>query len=363
MRPATDVALAPLCTLAVGGPARYFAAARTESDLSAALEWAQVRSIPVYVLGGGSNVVIADSGVDGLVIHVIIGGVERSRDGNRAMYRVGAGEPWDAFVAATVAESDAGLECLSGIPGLVGGTPVQNVGAYGQEVATTITHVHMVDRASRSAIQFDNAACGFGYRASRFKQADAGRYIVSGVTFALAHGGNPTVRYADVVSELSARGNSTPSLVDVRDGVLAIRRRKGMLLEADNAARRSCGSFFVNPVTTRAVLDRVREVAGADVVPYYDVDEALVKIPAAWLIEHSGFPKGTTRGTVGISPYQAQAIINRGDATAADVVALAGAVKRAVWNVFGIGIVPEPVLMGFAPSPELRFLLSPNPGR
>ena len=358
MIPRTDVSLAPLCTMGVGGPARWFVSATAESDVLDALAWAEERSIPVQVLGGGSNVVIADSGFDGLVICVNLRGMTHTANGRCVTIRVGAGEPWDPFVAATVADRLAGLECLSGIPGLVGGTPVQNVGAYGQDVAGTIARVDAVDRASRVVRTFSNEECGFGYRTSRFKHVEADRYIVVAVEFSLPRDAPPTVAYADVVTFFESAGIASPSPAQVRDAVLSIRRKKGMVIEAGNAANRSCGSFFVNPVVDLAALERVRDVTGPEYVPHYRVDADAVKIPAAWLIERAGFVKGTTRGSVGISPFQAQAIINLGGASAADVLALALDVKRAVWNIFGISIVPEPVFIGFAPSPELRFLLT-----
>lgn len=358
MKPRSDVALAPLCTMGVGGPARWFVAARSEADVIDALRWAAARSMPVQVLGGGSNVVIADAGFDGLVIHVNVGGITRQDEGQAVTLRAGAGEAWDPFVATAVGEHLGGLECLSGIPGFVGGTPVQNVGAYGQDVSATIVRVHVVERGSGAPRTFTNRECGFGYRTSRFKHADADRYIVTAVEFTLPKDAPPTVTYADVVAYFTESKTAEPSLFAVREAVLAIRRRKGMVIEPGNAANRSCGSFFVNPVVDVDALRRVQDVAGAANVPHYPADAATVKIPAAWLIERAGFTKGTSRGAVGISPYQAQAIVNRGAARAADVLALAIDVKRAVWNTFGISIVPEPVFVGFAPSPELRFLLT-----
>jgi UDP-N-acetylmuramate dehydrogenase len=344
--------------MGVGGPARWYIPAQTESDVRRALEWAHAHSVPVHVLGGGSNVVIADQGIDGLVIHLQMKGIERGERDGRVVYQVGAGEPWDPFVAETVSSNFSGLECLSGIPGLVGGTPVQNVGAYGQDVSETITRVHVIDRRTRSPRVFSNADCAFGYRTSRFKHADAEQYIVTAVEFSLNSEAPPRIEYADVVAYFEAAGIVQPALQDVREAVIAIRRRKGMVIEADNAARHSCGSFFVNPVVTSSDLERVQSLAGVVTVPHYAVDAGHVKIPAAWLIERAGFPKGTTRGPVGISPYQAQAIINRGGARAIDVVELATEVKRAVWDMFAISIVPEPVFVGFSQSPELRFLLT-----
>jgi UDP-N-acetylmuramate dehydrogenase len=360
MTPQSDVALAPFCTMRVGGPARWFVSAQTESDIGRAMAWASGRGVPIHVLGGGSNVVIADEGVDALVIHVVITGVERREDGGRVVFAAGAGEPWDPLVAASVAAGCAGLECLSGIPGCVGGTPVQNVGAYGQDVSMTITHVDAVDRQTASSRRLTNVECGFGYRSSRFKREDIDRFVVTRVEYSLVASGPPTIAYADVVDYMHRAGLGAPTLLDARDAVLAIRRRKGMVIEPGNAANRSCGSFFVNPVVSRDDLRRAQDVASGPRVPHYAVDASSVKIPAAWLIEQAGFPKGTPRGAVGISPFQAQALINRGGARAADLVALACDIKRAVWNMFGISIVPEPVFLGFAANADLRFLVTPQ---
>ena len=358
MTPQSDVALAPFCTMAVGGPARWFVDARTESDVFQALQWASSRGVAVHVLGGGSNVVIADAGFDGLVVRVSIRGVESALVDGRQTYLAGAGEAWDGFVAYAVADNAAGLECLSGIPGFVGGTPVQNVGAYGQDVSATITRVQAIDRATAKSVSFSASECGFGYRTSRFKHTDADRFVVTRVEFSLTPHGPPTVVYGDVVAFFENAGTKRPTLLEVRAAVLEIRRRKGMVVEEGSPVNRSCGSFFVNPVVSRSRLDCVRTAAGVETVPHFAVDAQSVKIPAAWLIERAGFPKGTRRGAVGISPFQAQAVVNLGGACASEVLTLASEVKHAVWRTFGISIVPEPVFVGFAGSPALRFLRS-----
>jgi len=356
MTPQSDVALAPFCTMNVGGPARWFADAHAESDVVAALDWAHRHGIAVHVLGGGSNIVVSDAGYDALVLRVSILGMESADVGGSRVYTVGAGEPWEPFVAHTVGEDCAGLECLSGIPGLVGGTPIQNVGAYGQDVSGTIQRVHAIDRATALPLSFSAAECGFGYRTSRFRQADVGRYVVTRVDFALTPHGPATIVYGDVVT-LFESATGMPTLQQVRAATLEIRRRKGMVIEAGSPANRSCGSFFVNPVVSRAQLDQVQAAAGASTVPHFEVDDRSVKIPGAWLIERAGFPKGLRRGPVGISPLQAQAIVNLGGAQASDVVALACEVKRAVWRRFGVSMVPEPIFVGFARSPDLEFLV------
>ena len=359
MKVQTDVALAEWCTLGIGGPARWFQRATDESALQAALAWARDRNVRVHVLGGGSNVVFADEGFDGLVLQVDVRGLEQQSIGHRRVWVVGAGEPWDEFVAMMVDEGAAGLECLSGIPGLVGGTPVQNVGAYGQDVSGVIRAVHAIDRSTNATVALDTRSCAFGYRTSRFKRE--GGFIVSRVEFALRHGDPPTITYADVVSHFERLGPAKPTLKDVREVVLAIRRRKGMVIEPSNAANRSVGSFFVNPVITREHFARIE--AGDTSIPHYPMGASQVKVPAAWLIERAGFPRGFSRGGIGVSPFQAQAIINQGGASAADVIALATDIKRAVWNTFSISLVPEPVFVGFPPSPELRWLIeSPSQG-
>lgn len=353
----SDIRLADWCTLNVGGPARWFRQATTESEVLELLQWADERKAQVLILGGGSNVVIADSGFDGLVVRIGIGGISQRESGSKVIFEIGSGEDWDPFVEMTVDQHCAGLECLSGIPGLLGGTPVQNVGAYGQDVSATIRTVCVIDRATRAIRTLSNAECGFGYRTSRFKHDDAGRFVVTRVEFALEQNGAPTITYADVVKYFESRGGAAPSLHDVRHAILEIRSRKGMVIEEGNPANKSVGSFFVNPVVSRTQFDRIGNA------PHYLVGQELVKVPAAWLIEQAGFPKGYVAGRVGISPFQAQGLINRGGAAAADIVALAADIKRAVWEMFGIALVPEPVFIGFGSDSAVRWLLDSSPER
>lgn len=350
-----DVSLAEWCTLNVGGPAQWFVQARSEDEVLDALAWADARHAPVLVLGGGSNIVIADEGFRGVVVQIAITGVRMHQSGSRVVFRVGSGEAWDPFVARTIAEHCAGLECLSGIPGLVGGTPVQNVGAYGQDVSGVISSVRVIDRTTREAKAMSVTECGFGYRRSRFKHADAGRFIVTQVDFALTRNAPPTITYADVVNYFADRPQHTPTLQEVRDAIIEIRSRKGMVIRDGNPANRSCGSFFVNPVISRARFERIGDA------PHYPLGQGRVKVPAAWLIEQAGFSRGYIDGAVGISPFQAQGLINRGSATAADVVGLAIAIKRAVWKRFAIAIVPEPVFVGFDDDRDVAWLLDPSP--
>jgi UDP-N-acetylmuramate dehydrogenase len=342
----------------VGGSARWFVEALDERTLADALEWADHRRAAVHVLGGGSNVVIADEGFDGLVIRIGMRGIEISSDGERVRYDVAAGEPWDRVVALTVTNDCAGLECLSGIPGLAGGTPVQNVGAYGQDVASSIVRVRVIERGTWRHFEWTNAECGFAYRSSRLKREDVDRFIVTRVAFALVPGGRATLGYADVVKYFDERGMTRPSLADVRGAVLEIRRRKGMVIDGGPTSVRSCGSFFVNPIVSPATFDRIAGLSAPEPVPHFRVDNDMVKIPAAWLIERAGFRRGWSRGTVGISPFQSQAIVNLGGGRAADVLTLACDVKRAVLETFTVALAPEPVFVGFRDSEELRFLSS-----
>jgi UDP-N-acetylmuramate dehydrogenase len=353
------VPLSDLCTLGVGGVARDFCRVGHVEELREALQWARRSRAAVHILGGGSNVVFADAGFDGLVIHVDIRGVTRENLGDRSVCRAGAGEPWDPFVESTVADGCVGLECLSGIPGLVGGTPVQNVGAYGQDVSGVITVVEVVNRDTLDIQRLTNIDCEFGYRSSRFKRNDANRFVVTAVEFALKRGGPGTVLYPDVVQHFAQLGQRDPTVCAVRDAILAIRRRKGMVIEAGNPANRSVGSFFVNPVMTTEHLRRLEQEAPG--IPRYRVDERHVKIPAASLIERAGYPKGTRRGPVGVSPFQSQAIVNHDGATATEIVQLAAAIKQAVWNQFQIALVPEPVFVGFERTKELDWLLDRDP--
>jgi UDP-N-acetylmuramate dehydrogenase len=350
------VPLAPLTTLRVGGRAQWFARARRAEDIAAAHRWARERGLPLFVLGGGSNLVVSDAGIRGLVLQIAITGIEVQPGTDATRVRAGAGEVWDSVVEAAVARGLAGVECLSGIPGTVGGTPIQNVGAYGQEVSQTLVEVETFDTQTGRAETLPGEACGFSYRGSRFKTVDGGRYVVSAVTFGLRPG-PPTVTYPDVARWLAAEGLSAATVADVRRGVLAIRRSKGMVLDDHDPDTRSVGSFFVNPVLARGALDGLRAASAADVLPSYPQPDGRVKIPAAWLIEQVGFPKGSGCGPVGLSSKHPLAIVNRGGASAGDVVRLATAIARRVRERFGIRLRPEPVFAGFDSDPDVDALL------
>jgi len=316
--------------------------------------WAEEHRVPMFVLGGGSNVVIADEGFDGLVLQIGIAGCTVTQQGDETFIRAAAGESWDALVADAVARGLCGLESLSGIPGSVGGTPIQNVGAYGQEVSSTLVRVTAFDRQRHDMVTLSKDECEFGYRMSRFKAHDLGRFIVCAVTFALRHG-SAAPTYPDVLRYLDEVHIATPTIADVRAAVLAIRRRKGMVIDANDSDSRSVGSFFMNPVVTRETRDRVSSVAGSE-APAYAIDARDVKLAAAWLIERSGLQKGHVDGPVGISTKHPLAIVNRGGATARDVLRLAVRIKRQVADRFGVLLRTEPIFIGFGNNADVKYL-------
>ncbi|MDD9935692.1 MAG: UDP-N-acetylmuramate dehydrogenase [Myxococcales bacterium] len=345
------MALAPRTTLELGGAARHFITAEDDATVAEALRWAGEQQLPVAILGGGSNLVVADAGFDGLVIAMAQRGVEITMRGATAQVIARAGEPWDALVAMTVERDLSGLECLSGIPGLVGATPIQNVGAYGQEVAETIASVRVLDRAAGQVHVLDNGQCGFRYRDSAFKR-DPERHVVLSVTFALTLGGEPALRYAELVEALAPAG-ATPDLASVRETVIALRRDKSMVIDPDDENRRSAGSFFTNPIVSAEQAARVVQqaldeglVERAAQVPQYPADGERVKLAAGWLIERAGFAKGTRRGHVGISSRHALGLVHHGGATTAELLDLAREVRDGVQRRFGVTLVPEPVLLG-----------------
>jgi UDP-N-acetylmuramate dehydrogenase len=337
-----NVPLAPLTTLKVGGPARFFARAESEEQIGAAVAFAEERGLALFVLGGGSNVVIADEGFNGLVLQVALRGICVRAEGERIVLTAQAGEEWDDLVRFSVEREWAGIECLSGIPGSVGAVPVQNVGAYGQEVAETIVSVRCFDRRERKFCELSRDECGFGYRTSIFSAEERDRYIIASVTFALARGGAPRIVYEDLQKHFGAR---RPNLAEVREAVLQIRRAKSMVIDPADPNSRSVGSFFKNPVITAEEFAALSERWGP--VPHFDMADGRVKLMAAWLIERAGFPRGYRKGEVGISTNHNLAIINCGRATAREIVALKDEIQRRVAEKFHVWLVPEPVLIGF----------------
>ena len=343
-----QVKLAPLTTLGVGGTAAHYACVETEADLSAALAWANERSLEVRVLGGGSNIVVADAGFPGLVIDLALRGLSVHDEATSVEVRARAGERWDDFVATMVARDFQGLECLSGIPGRVGATPIQNVGAYGQDVSETIIRVNALDRESGRERVFSASECQFSYRDSWFKSHEPGRFIVTEVSFRLQRGAPPAIRYAELERHLAERGLNAPSLSVVRDTVLELRRGKSMLLDARDPNSRSCGSFFVNPVLGQTEFEAfMARALGEGTVPQFPQTDGRVKLSAGWLIEHAGFPRGTRDGAVGLSTKHALALVAHDGAHAADIARFAERVRRGVHDRFGVHLEPEPVFWGF----------------
>jgi len=343
-----NVPLAPLTTLRVGGPARYFAEPRTSPEVANAVDFARSRNLPLFVLGGGSNLVVSDAGWPGLVLRVAIGGIEERSEAGKAVFEAGAGEPWDRLVARAVSRSCAGVECLSGIPGSVGGTPVQNVGAYGQEVAETIAGVQALDLKDGQVRELCNEACEFSYRTSIFNTRERGRYIILRVTYTLTPGGAARVEYADLKKHFVGWAQQ-PTLAEAREAVRQVRASKAMLIVAEDEDCRSAGSFFKNPVLSSPEYEELTRRAGARglQVPSYPALEANRKVSAAWLVEHSGFSKGYRYHNVGISRKHALALVNRGGATAAEIVELKDQIQQRVEEIFGVRLQTEPVFVGF----------------
>jgi UDP-N-acetylmuramate dehydrogenase len=340
------VSLASLTTLRVGGAAARMGELEREEDVVDAVRDAEARGQGLFVLGGGSNVVVGDEGFPGLVARVALRGVEVAREGDRVVVDAAAGEDWDALVARAVGEGWRGVECLSGIPGLVGGTPIQNVGAYGQEVSETIARVRAFDRAAGAFVDMDARECGFGYRASVFKRSD--RWIVTRVRFVFEAGDESApVRYAELARALGVgEGARAPARV-VRATVTRLRRAKGMVVDAGDPESVSAGSFFVNPVVDAATAARVEERAG-ERPPRFDAGEGRVKLAAAWLVERAGFRRGWGEGRAGVSRKHALALVNRGGATAGELLDVARAIRDGVRERFGVELEPEPVLVGCA---------------
>jgi UDP-N-acetylmuramate dehydrogenase len=345
-----NVPLAPLTTFRLGGPARFFVEAGSAHDVQEAVAFAQSKALPLFVLGGGSNLVVSDSGWSGLVLKLAILGIDRrsAEEEGKAVFDVGAGEPWDRFVSQAVMARCAGVECLSGIPGSVGGTPVQNVGAYGQEVSQTIASVEVFDRKDGQIRELCREACGFNYRSSIFNTSERGRFIILRVAYALTPGGEAHLEYADLQRHFEGR-ETRPNLAETREAVRHIRARKGMLIVAGDPDCQSAGSFFKNPVLSEQQHEDLTKRAAAKgfTVPSYPALEMNHKVSAAWLVEKSGFARGYGFGHVGISNKHALAIVNRGGATAAEVLALKDQIQHRVEEIWGVRLEPEPVMVGF----------------
>jgi len=341
------VPLASYTTLELGGPARHFVEAQREEDVVEAIAWADAHRVPLVVLGGGSNLVVCDAGFDGLVLAARWSGVRYQDDGDHVLVSAAAGEPWDALVEGTVAGNLAGLECLSGIPGLVGATPIQNVGAYGQDVASTITAVRAFDRAEGRIVTLGPEALAFGYRDSALKR-DPGRAVVLEVTFRLAKGGAPRIAYAELQRAMQ---DQAPTLAAVRTTVLGLRRRKSMVIESSDPNRRSAGSFFTNPIVSEADADAVVKralangvIEDAQQLPRWAERDGRIKLAAGWLIERAGIQKGLRQGAVGVSSAHTLALVHHGGGKTSELLALAQHIEDTVRETWGIQLACEPVL-------------------
>ena len=342
-----NVPLSGYSTIGLGGTARHFALCRSENELLQALEFARARSLRAQILGGGSNTLFADGGFDGIVVKVDLHRTTYRDDGDWCFVTAAAGEDWNAFVRECIHRGLAGLECLSGIPGSVGATPIQNVGAYGQEVGDTIVAVEAIGRESLASVTFNGKECEFGYRQSRFKGKDKDRYLVTAVTFRLQRNGLPSIRYPELrkymesAIDLGALGAGRAALEAVAKAVVALRRKKSMVIDPADPQSKSLGSFFMNPVLTEDAFARLRERCGD--VPSFPA-EGGIKVPAAWLVEHAGFHRGYALGGAAISANHALALVNLGTTTA-ELLALARRIQDGVQQHFGVLLEMEPVVV------------------
>lgn len=350
MKECDHVPLSQLTTLRLGGPARRLLEARSDDELVGAVAGAVAAGEPALLVAGGSNLVIADEGFGGTVVRVATRGVTVSACGERVTLEVAAGEPWDELVARSVADGLAGLECLSGIPGSAGATPLQNVGAYGQQVADRIASVRIYDTVDKDVRELAPADCHFAYRSSTFRRC--ARYVLLGVTFALER--SPVacpIRYAELARALGVARGARPPLAEVREAVLALRAGKGMVIDPDDPDSVSAGSFFVNPLLGNqqlvALQRRVAARLGDEIrPPAWPDGDGRVKTSAAWLIEQAGFHRGYGQGRVGVSCKHALALVNRGGGTTSELIALARELRDGVQGAFGVTLAPEPTLIG-----------------
>lgn len=341
-----NIPLAPLTTIQLGGPARYFVECRSTEEVIEALDFAAKNKLEIHILGGGSNTVFSDEGFSGLVLKIGLKGISVEEKGSEVLVKVAAGENWDEFVQFCIKRGLTGVECLSGIPGLVGATPIQNVGAYGQEVKDTILKVRALNRETMQVVEFNNQECQFSYRQSRFKKGDKGKYIILAVVYRLKKNTKPIIKYKELQNYLQAN----TSLEMVRLAVLALRRKKSMLVDKTDPNSRSVGSFFINPIIEKSefleLKKRWQESGGGSEIPNFKVAEK-IKLSAAWLIEHSGFYKGYKKNGVGISTNHALALVNYGGGSAKELLSLASEIEKAVYNRFGIRLEREPECVFF----------------
>lgn len=349
-----NISLNKYTSIKLGGKAKFFCECKTEKELTECLEYAKTNNLKVHILGGGSNTIFSDEGFEGLVIRINLKGIYIHNDfKDNVILKVSAGEQWDDFVKYCIENKFAGVECLSGIPGSVGATPIQNVGAYGQEVKDTIIFVKAIDRETFKSIMFSNEDCLFGYRTSRFKTIDKDKYIVTEVLFKLRKDGKPEIKYPELEKYLKSKGEENYSLDNIRDAVMELRKKKSMVLDDDDPDSVSCGSFFVNPIVSEEVFEKLlirmengkwkMENGEKLSIPHFKV-EGGVKLSAAWLIENAGFKKGYTKNGAGISNKHSLALVNRGGTTK-NLLELAEEIQTKVFDKFGIELVKEPVLV------------------
>jgi UDP-N-acetylmuramate dehydrogenase len=335
-------------TFRIGGPARFFCEVRTEAELLEAVQFARERNLATFVLGGGSNLLISDRGFDGLVLHIAIDTpAETHGTGNFVDYTVAAGTDWNSFVLQICEQGISGIECLAGIPGTVGGTPVQNVGAYGQEVANTITHVRALDLENLAFVTLTHEQCHFAYRHSLFNTTHRNRYIVTQVTFRFNRTAAPNLTYPDLQRHF-ANQHQPPTPIEIYHAVREIRHGKGMLIVEGEPDCRSAGSFFKNPIVSESLLAPIAATLNLSIekIPHWPADAEQIKLPAAWLLEQAGFHKGFSLGNAGISSRHTLALINRANATSADIAALRDTIQREVQRRFHIQLEQEPVQLG-----------------
>jgi UDP-N-acetylmuramate dehydrogenase len=344
------VPLAPRTTLGLGGAARFFAEVQNPDDLLPALRWAADQDLPVFVLGGGSNLVVGDDGFPGLVVHPAWSGQVWSETPAGFVVEVNAGEAWDDVVAESARRGLAGIECLAGIPGGAGAAPVQNIGAYGQEVGETIARVRALDRRTFEFCDLDAGTCDFRYRDSVFKR-EPDRFVILSVTLEFRRGLAPAARYPELAAALAQQAQPSPA--DVRNAVLSLRAKKSMVLDPADENCRSAGSFFTNPIVEATFADDLvsralatGSVGSAEQVPRFPLPGGRVKLAAGWLIERAGIGKGFRMGPVGISTRHALALVHHGGGTTADLLRLALHVRQRVQDRFGVTLVPEPVFLG-----------------
>lgn len=353
-----NVQLKDFTTLGLGGPAAYFTHVSNEDELEEALDFAGQKQLPVFVLGGGSNVVAHDEGFPGLVLVNEVKGRAALRDQKTAILEVGAGENWDDTVKYAVEQNWQGIECLSGIPGKAGAAPIQNIGAYGQEVASAIQTVRAFDTRTKKWLEFDSGQCEFGYRKSVFNDSQRGRYIITRVTLRLEVNGSPTLIYPDIKDRFPDPKKAR--LFDIRSFVIETRAKKGMVILPGYERYQSAGSFFKHPVVSREdfkyVLEKMRQKGAGESHRhwYWPLPSGEIKLVAAHLIEHAGFERGHRKGNVGISPKHALALVHHGGGTSRELIDLAKEVQENVKDAFGVTLHPEPEFVGFKRHPLLE---------